>query len=130
MEPIVTRVAESHIRVFNLETNSEGATVQEPDIEPFLVEGLVLRERSFRADVKEHNWSQYEGAHVAVYCSSDAIIPTWAYMLIATRLKGIAKSTAFGRAADLIRDHFMRELRSVRSEERRVGKGGGQRSGR
>lgn|SRR5690625_900436 len=113
MEPIVNRVAESDIRVFNLEEYWDGAPVKEIDIEPFLVEGLVLRERSFRADVKEHNWSQYEGAHVAVYCSSDAIIPTWAYMLIATKLKGIARSTAFGRAADLIRDHFMRELRSV-----------------
>ena len=113
MEPIVNRVAESDIRVFNLEELWDGAPVKEIDIEPFLAEGLILRERPFREDVKSHDWSQYEGSRVAVYCSTDAIVPTWAYMLIATKLKGIARSTAFGRAEDLIRDHFMRELRSV-----------------
>jgi ribosomal silencing factor RsfS len=110
MEPIVNRVAESDIEVYNLEALWDGAPVVELDLEPFLVQGLVLREREFRAHVKAHDWSQYAGAHVAVFCSADAIVPVWAYMLVAAKLDGIARSVAYGRAEDLIRDHFTRAL--------------------
>lgn len=107
---IVNRVAESEIEVYNLDGLWEEASVAELDIAPFLVEGLMLRERHFRAEVKEYDWSQHEDEHVAVYCSTDAIIPTWAFMLIATKLKGVARSVAHGRADDLIRDHFVRQI--------------------
>lgn len=110
MEPIVNRVAESDIAVYNLEALWDGREVVELDLEPFLVEGLVLREVPFREAVKAHEWSAYEGKHVAVFCSTDAIIPTWAFMLVATRLDGTAASVAFGRTADLLRDHFTRAL--------------------
>ncbi len=110
MEPILNRVAESDIEVYNLEALWDGAPVVELDLEPFLVQGLVLREREFRAHVKAHDWSQYAGAHVAVYCSADAIVPVWAYMLVASKLDGVARSVAHGRAGDLIRDHFTRAL--------------------
>lgn len=110
MEPIRNAVAESDIVVYNLEELWDGRDVVELDLEPFLVEGLVLREVPFREAVKERAWSDFEGRHVAVYCSTDAIVPTWAYMLIASKLEGIAASVAFGRAADLMRDHFTRAL--------------------
>ncbi len=110
MEPIVNRVAESDIEVYNLEGLWDGGEVVELDLAPFLVEGLVLREKVFRARVKEHDWTAYTDRHVAVHCSADAIVPVWAYMLVATRLHGVARSVAFGRAADLIRDHFTRAL--------------------
>ncbi|WP_456429941.1 DUF2480 family protein [Rhodocaloribacter sp.] len=110
MEPIINRVAESDIEVYNLEALWDGAPVVELDLEPFLVQGLVLREREFRAHVKAHDWSQYADAHVAVFCSADAIVPVWAYMLVAAKLDGIARSVAYGRAEDLIRDHFTRAL--------------------
>lgn len=110
MEPIVNRVAESDIRVFNLEEFWDEAPVKEVDIEPFLIEGLMLREKPYRDAVREYDWEQYRDAHVAVFCSSDAIIPTWAFMLIGTKLKGIARSVSFGRATDAVRDHFTRAL--------------------
>src|SRR5690606_25211295 len=103
---IVNRVAESDIVVFNLEALWDGRPVAELDLEPFLYEGLILREKDFREKVKTHDWAQYEGRHVAVFCSADALVPTWAFMLVATKLDGVAASVAHGRAADLVRDHF------------------------
>ena len=113
MEPIVNRVAQSDIEVFNLEALWDKREVVEFDIEPFLVEGLILREVPFRDAVKNTDWSQYADRHVAVFCSTDAIIPTWAFMLIASRLDGIAQSVGFGRKEDLIRDYFNRELEAI-----------------
>jgi hypothetical protein len=110
MEPIVNRVAESEIEVYNLEALWDGRPVVEFDLAPFLVEGLILREKPFREHVKAHDWAQYQDQHVALFCSTDAIVPTWAYMLLATRLEGVARSVAFGRAQDLVRDYFVRAL--------------------
>ena len=110
---IVNRVAESDIEVFNLEALWDGREVVTFDVAPFLAEGLVLRERPFREAVKAHDWDAYAGHHVAVGCSTDAIVPTWAYMLVAARLHGRAASVAFGTEQDLRRDHFVRALEGV-----------------
>ncbi len=107
---IVNRVAESDIAVYNLDELWDGKPVAEFDLEPFLVEGLVLREVPFREAMKAHDWSRYDGQHVAIWCSTDAIIPTWAGMLVASKLEGIAASVAHGRTADLLRDYFTRAL--------------------
>lgn len=110
MDSLENRVAQSDITVYNLDELWDEQPVTELDISPFLVEGLMLREQSFREDVKAHDWSQYEGHHVALYCSTDAIVPTWGYMLIASRLDGIAQSVSFGREADAVRDYYVRAL--------------------
>ena len=110
MEPIVNRVAESEILVYNLETLWDGAEVVSFDLAPHLFHGLMLKEKDFRAAMKAEDWSAYENRHVAVHCSTDAIIPTWAYMLVASRLHGVARSVAFGTPEELVRDHFVRAL--------------------
>ena len=110
MEPITNRVEESEIEVYDLDELWDEKSIAEVDLEPFLVEGLVLREKVFRERVKEHDWTQYADHHVAIHCSADAIVPTWAYMLVASRLEGVAASVAFGHAEDLVRDHFVRAL--------------------
>lgn len=112
MEPIVNRVAESGILVYNLEELWDEKPVVEFDLAPHLVEGLVLREKPFREAMKTHDWAQYRDHHVAVFCSTDAIIPTWAAMLVASKLVDIAASVASGRTADLVRDHFTRGLQA------------------
>ena len=106
---IVNRVAQSAIEVYNLDALWDGAAVVELDIEPFLVEGLVLREKVFRSGVAAHDWAQYARKHVAVFCSTDAIVPTWAFLLIASKLEA-ARSVAHGRSSDLVRDYFARAL--------------------
>ena len=110
MEPLVNRVAQSEIMVYNLEDLWDGRPVTAFDLQPYLFHGLILKEKDFRTAMKELDWPAYEGQHVAIYCSNDAIIPTWAYMLVAAKLNGIASSVAFGTSEDLIRDHFVRAL--------------------
>ncbi len=110
MEPLINRVAQSDIEVYNLEALWDDHPVVEFDLAPFLVHGLVLREQVFREHVKTHDWTQYRACHVALFCSVDTIIPTWAYMLVGTRLSGLARSVAVGRAGDLVRDHYVRAL--------------------
>src|SRR5690606_5482302 len=104
MEPIVNKVAQSPIKVFNLEDLWDGHEVVEFDLAPFLDQGLILREKKFREAVKTHDWSDFAGKHVALFCSTDAIVPVWAYMLITSRLDGVATSTSLGSASDLVRD--------------------------
>lgn len=113
MEPIVNRVAESNIEVFNLESLWDNREVVELDVAPFLVEGLILREVPFREAVKTTDWSAYAEKHVAVFCSTDAIVPTWAYMLIASKLDGIAQSVSFGSKEDVVRDYYSRALEAI-----------------
>ncbi len=110
MEPIVNRVAESDIEVYDLESLWDGKPVSPFDLAPYLFNGFILREKDFRQAMKEHDWTAYAGHHVAIYCSADAIIPTWAYMLVASKLKPHAASTGFGQREDVIRDYYSRAL--------------------
>lgn len=97
MEPIVNKVAQSGILTLDL---SKYLPEQENcvafDIKPFLFKEMILKEKDFRQEVKEHDWEQYTGKHVAVHCSVDAIVPVWAYMLITSNLQPYALSVYFG----------------------------------
>ena len=95
-EEIVNRVAKSGLITLNLEEFYPEGERFLYDIKDNLWEGIALKEKDFRAFVKEHNWSHYKGKFVALYCSVDAIVPTWAYMLLATKLEPFAKWAAFG----------------------------------
>ena len=119
MEPIVNRVAESAIQVFNLEDLWDGGEIVEFDVAPFLYQGLILREKDFRERVKETDWSAYAGLHIAVFCSADAIVPTWAYMLVASRLEPHAASIVHGRRADLLRSWYAARLAELDLEKYR-----------
>jgi hypothetical protein len=66
------------------------------DIKDLLFQGLILREKDFREYVKKEDWSQYKDKYVAMICSADAIVPTWAYMLLATQLQPFVKKVVFG----------------------------------
>lgn len=107
---VVNRVAESAIVTLDLAALWDGADVEELDLAPWLHRGLVLRERDFRQAVRDTDWSAYEDRHVAVWCSTDAVVPTWAFMVIAATLRGRARSVAAGRTPDLVRDAYVRAL--------------------
>lgn len=95
-EEIVNRVANSKLVTIDLEDfYPEGPRVV-LDIKDWLLEGLVLREKDFRTSVKEHDWSRYENAFVVLTCSTDAIIPGWAYMLVSTYLAPVAQKVVVG----------------------------------
>ena len=95
-EEIINRVANSKLKVIDLEDfYPEGERVLF-DIKDWLLEGLVLREKEFRASVAAHDWSQYKDSYVALHCSTDAIVPDWAYMLISLQLQDIARLAVIG----------------------------------
>lgn len=95
-EEIINRVANSKLKVIDLEDYyPEGERIHF-DIKDWLYEGLVLKEKDFRAFVKNHNWSQYKDCYVALFCSTDAIVPDWAFMLITVQLQEYAKFSIIG----------------------------------
>lgn len=71
------------------------------DIKDNLFHGLILREKDFREFIKEHYWAQYQDKNVAINCSADAIVPAWAYMLLANRMAPYAREVVFGDMAVL-----------------------------
>lgn len=85
-EEIINRVANSTLVNIDLEDFYPSGERILFDIKDWLYEGLILKEKDFRAYVKEHDWSQYQDAYVALTCSEDAIIPSWAYLLISAEL--------------------------------------------
>jgi hypothetical protein len=81
-EQLVNRVANSGLITLNLEEFFPQGEVINFDLKDYLFKELILKEKDFRTALKEHDWSQYEGKILLVYCSTDAIIPVWAYMLV------------------------------------------------
>lgn len=96
MEEIINKVAQSGIITINLEELYPDGERIAFDIAPHLVEGLMLREKDFREFVKAHDWSSYSGKYVALFCSTDAVVPQWAWMLLSTALAPYAKQIVFG----------------------------------
>ena len=93
---IVNRVSKSNLVTINLEEFYQKGERIVYDIKDNLYNGMILREKDFRAFVKEYDWSQYKDTFVAVHCSVDAIVPTWAYMLLASKLEPYANMVVFG----------------------------------
>ncbi len=101
MAEIVNRVAKSKLKTFDLEeVYPEGERV-EIDISQWLENGFILREKEFRAQLKAFNWSQYTNKYVAIHCSTDAVLPAYAYLLVTAHLSGIAKKVVQGSLANL-----------------------------
>lgn len=96
MSEIVNRVAQSTIVSLDLEEFYPREERVIFDLKPFLYQELVLREKEFRAALKELDWSQYQDKWVAILCSADAIVPNWAYMLVSTYLTPVSKGYAVG----------------------------------
>lgn len=95
-ENIVNKVALSGLVSFDLSVLYQNGQRVTYDIKENLFHGLMLKEKDFREFIKTNDWSVYAGQNVAVICSSDAIVPTWAYMLIASKLEGVANYFIFG----------------------------------
>ena len=90
MEGIVNKVELSGIITLDLEDLIPHQDFADIDIKDQLFQGLMLREKDFRLWVKNHDWDAYSGKAISLYCSADAIVPTWAYMLVATALNGVS----------------------------------------
>ncbi len=100
-EEIINRVANSKLVTINLEDFYQEGPRFEVDLKNWLVEGFILREKEFRTELKSHDWSVYKDAYVALHCSTDAIVPAWAYMLISSHLSQFAKKIIYGNLETL-----------------------------
>ena len=95
-EEIINRVANSKLKTFDLEEiYPEGKRVLF-DVKDWLFQELILKEKDFRTSVKNHDWSQYKNSFVAITCSVEAIIPSWAFMLVASEVIPFANKVVIG----------------------------------
>ena len=119
---IENKVAQSGLIQLDLETIRIPGERIFFDIRPLLFKDLVLKEKDFRAFLGDHAWNQYQGKHVAISCSSDAIIPTWAYMLVSTQMSPFASTIVYGNLADLEKELFAKSLLALNLDNYRDGR--------
>lgn len=114
---IINRVDQSGLTEINLEDFYPKGERTLIDVKDNLFQGLILKEKDFREFVKNENWSKYKDQFVAITCSADAIVPTWAYMLIASALQPFAKKFVFGNPDTLETVLFNEALSKINPEE-------------
>ena len=116
-QPLVNRVANSGLITINLEDFFPEDEFLAFDLKEHLFKGLILKEKEFRMALKEYAWDQYEGKILLIYCSADAIIPMWAYMLVATYATPYAQDIFQGSQEEYLKHHFQQKLRLLDLKE-------------
>ncbi|MDP2187040.1 MAG: DUF2480 family protein [Sphingobacteriaceae bacterium] len=101
MELIQNKVAESGILVLDPAQYLAEIQVEAFDLKDFLFHGMVLREKDFREQLKSFDWQTYAGKFVALHCSTEAILPTWAFMLVTQYLHGVGAKVAAATVAGM-----------------------------
>ncbi|HSJ69892.1 MAG TPA: DUF2480 family protein [Anditalea sp.] len=117
MSEIVNRIANSSIATIDLEEFSTVGDRVVFDLKDYLYMELVLKEMDFRKALKDLDWSFYKDKLVAVHCSADAIVPTWAFMLVATYLDGVAAAYVVGDREVLEQFLFQRALGKINPDD-------------
>lgn len=112
-KPLVNRVAESGLVTIDLEKYFPTAPIAHFDLKDYLFMGLILKEKDFREAVKTHDWTQYEGKNLLVFCSADAIIPTWAYMLVAVSAAPFAVEVFQGTENEFLKSHYFALIKAL-----------------
>lgn len=107
---IVNKVAQSGLITIDLEDFYIPGERMLFDMKDWLFQELILKEKDFREKLKEHDWNVYSGKFVAITCSADAVVPTWAFMLVATQLKPVVKKLSFGDLHKLEEELFDEEI--------------------
>ncbi len=116
MDVILNKVAESLLTTIDLEEYYPKGEMAVFDMKDFLFMELILKEKDFREALKNLNWEQYKEKNVALTCSADAIIPMWAYMLVATNLQPVAREVVFGNEKTLLNTLFIKNLSQLQAE--------------
>ena len=114
---ITNKVAQSGLISFDLSEYYHAGERVLYDIKDNLFMGLILKEKDFREFIKEHDFSIYQDKNVAITCTADAIVPTWAYMLLGVQLTPYAKTLVFGNLADLEKTLFEQALAKIKQED-------------
>ncbi|OYU64727.1 MAG: hypothetical protein CFE22_17260 [Cytophagaceae bacterium BCCC1] len=114
---IVNKVANSGLISFDLEDYFHQGDRVVYDIRDNLFMGLILKEKDFREFLKTKDWTEYSGKNVAIICSEDAIVPTWAYMLLAIQLEPYSNMVVFGNLEDLEKKLYEQALNALDLEQ-------------
>ncbi len=114
---IINRVATSGLVTLDLADYYHSGERLLYDIKDNLFQGLILREKDFRLFLKEKDWSMYKGKNVAITCTADAIVPVWAYMLLATYIEPYANRVVFGNLQNLEQALFQESLEKINLEK-------------
>jgi uncharacterized protein DUF2480 len=116
-EEIINKVAESGLVQFDLEELYPRGERVLFDLKGWLFEELILKEKDFRDGLKKHDWSKYSSAYVAVTCTADAIVPTWAYMLVVSHLQPVAAKVVMGDLQKLEEELFKEAISKLDPEK-------------
>ena len=112
-EPIINKVAESGIITLDPADHLPVGETSVFDMKDHLFMGLILKEKDFREALKNMDWEQYRDKNVALTCTADAIIPAWAYMLVAANLQPVAKDIVMGDEKELQRQLFLKNITHI-----------------
>ncbi len=113
MEEIRNKVKESGLIAMDLADYKPKSTIVGIDVADQLWQGMILKEKDFRAWIKSHDWSMYANKAVFVHCSADAIVPTWAYMLIAAELNPICSTFVIGTHQELQKKMIAQSISAI-----------------
>jgi len=116
-EAIINKVAQSGLVTLDLEKFYPEDEIKVFDLKDYLFMELILKEKDYREALKNIDWSVYESKIVAICCSTDAIIPLWAYMLAVTYLEPIAKDILFGNETEVLDILFLKNILKIDARE-------------
>ena len=116
-DEIVNRVANSALITIDLADYATSQSIAVLDIKDFLFQEIIIKEKEFRANLKEFDFSIYQDKIVAINCSSDAIVPMWAFMLVTSYLKDITSEIYFGKKEDVFQQIFTANIDAIDSSE-------------
>ena len=114
---IVNRVANSSLISIDLADYAPIQSIAVLDVKDFLFQEIILKEKEFRSNLKEFDFSIYQDKIVAITCSSDAIVPMWAFMLITSYLKDISGDIHFGKKEDVFQQIFTANIDAIDNTE-------------
>ena len=114
---IVNRVANSALITIDLTDYAPKDTIAILDAKDFLFEGIILKEKEFRNTLKEFDFSVYADKIVALYCSSGAIVPMWAFMLLTSYLNNSASKIYFGTKEEVFQKIFSDNIDAIDATE-------------
>ena len=117
MPVIENKVDKSGIIQFDLEDLIPNGPRVGFDMKDRLYKGMVLREKEFREFVKLHDWDDYNDAYVFLHCSADAIVPTWAFMLVASELQSRVKTLVWGKRQELEDDLLIEAINNLQKKD-------------
>jgi hypothetical protein len=122
MEEIVNKIQKSGLIQMDLADFKPQTPIVLVDLKDVLWQGIALKEKDFRTFIKEYDWSQYEGKAVGVYCSVDAIIPTWAFMLVISTLQKFDVPAFVGEKTEVEKQLTLSNIKKFDATEYENGK--------